>query len=103
MLIGQYSTKNQINLFLKKILKNPENFIAQPTLSLSTCPTYIKNSLEQRHVDFRPFCLQGDSIKICKGGLTRVALKENSLIVNSSQGGGVKDTWILQPKDNYAK
>ena len=96
MLVGPNATKNQIKIFSKKIKNNPSNYIAQPTLPLSTCPTFTSNGIAPRHVDFRPFCLMGKDVKVCKGGLTRVALKENSLIVNSSQGGGVKDTWVLQ-------
>ena len=96
MLVGPNATKNQIKIFTKKIKNNPSNYIAQHTLALSTCPTFTSNGIAPRHVDFRPFCLMGKDVKVCKGGLTRVALKENSLIVNSSQGGGVKDTWVLQ-------
>ena len=87
--IQQFVDKN-------KIESDPENYIAQPTLSLSTVPIFSKKVLSPRHVDLRPFCLIGNNkIKLVSGGLTRVALKENSLIVNSSQGGGVKDTWVL--------
>ena len=75
---------------------NPENYIAQPTLALSTCPTFVDEGIAPRHVDLRPFVLTGaDKIRIVPGGLTRVALKEGSLVVNSSQGGGTKDTWVL--------
>ncbi len=80
----------------KKILASPDNFIAQPILQLSTVPIFDKSSLSQRHVDLRPFSLVGHKkFKLVSGALTRVALKKNSLIVNSSQGGGVKDTWVL--------
>ena len=96
MLIGPKATKNQIKNFAKKIRNNPEKYIAQPTLDLSTCPTYTSNGLAPRHVDLRPFCLMGRQVDVIKGALTRVALKENSLVVNSSQGGGVKDTWVLR-------
>ena len=96
MLIGGRASKKQIDIFKKKIESDPENYIAQPTLSLSTVPIFSKKVLSPRHVDLRPFCLIGNNkIKLVSGGLTRVALKENSLIVNSSQGGGVKDTWVL--------
>jgi uncharacterized circularly permuted ATP-grasp superfamily protein len=96
MLIGPKATKNQIKKFSKKIRNNPQKYIAQPTLNLSTCPTYTSGGIAQRHVDLRPFCLMGKDLNVIKGALTRVALKENSLIVNSSQGGGVKDTWVLR-------
>ena len=97
MLIGTKSSKRQIEIFKRKVKLNPENFIAQPILSLSSVPIFTKKILSPRHVDFRPFCLIGANkkYKLVSGGLTRVALKENSLVVNSSQGGGVKDTWIL--------
>ena len=96
MLIGSQASKKEIEFFKIKILNNPENFIAQPILELSTVPIFHKNKLTQRHVDLRPFSLIGNKkFKLVSGALTRVALKENSLIVNSSQGGGVKDTWIL--------
>ena len=79
-----------------KLKANPKNFIAQPTLALSTCPTCVDEEIAPRHVDFRPFVLTGrDKIRIVPGGLTRVALKQGSLVVNSSQGGGTKDTWVL--------
>ena len=78
------------------MLENPAGFIAQPTLSLSTCPTYVESGVAPRHVDLRPFVLSGDDVTVVPGGLTRVALTEGSLVVNSSQGGGTKDTWILQ-------
>jgi uncharacterized circularly permuted ATP-grasp superfamily protein len=96
MLIGPASTKEQIETFRGKLTKQPDNFIAQPTLALSTCPTATKSGLAPRHVDLRPFVLTGsDDMTVVPGGLTRVALKEGSLVVNSSQGGGTKDTWIL--------
>ncbi len=96
MLIGDRASKNIINKFKNKIKNNPSNYIAQPILNLSTVPIFNKSSLEQRHVDFRPFCLVGQNFtKLVSGGLTRVALKKGSLVVNSSQGGGVKDTWVL--------
>lgn len=96
LMIGSKSSKKEIANFKKKILLNPENFIAQPIISLSSVPIFEKNELSPRHVDLRPFCLVGaNKTKLVNGGLTRVALKKGSLVVNSSQGGGVKDTWIL--------
>ena len=96
MLIGPASTHAQIEEFRRKIVANPDNYIAQPTLALSTCPTFVESGLAPRHVDLRPFVLSGADITIVPGGLTRVALREGSLIVNSSQGGGTKDTWVLE-------
>ncbi|NNF71665.1 MAG: circularly permuted type 2 ATP-grasp protein [Rhodobacteraceae bacterium] len=95
MLVGPCSAKDQIALFADKIRENPGNYIAQPTLALSTCPTFVEEGIAPRHVDLRPYCLVGESIELVPGGLTRVALTEGSLVVNSSQGGGVKDTWVL--------
>ncbi|RNF35348.1 circularly permuted type 2 ATP-grasp protein [Paracoccus methylarcula] len=95
MLVGPRASKEEIETFRKKIEANPSNYIAQPTLSLSTCPTFVEQGIAPRHVDLRPFCLCGDRIELVPGGLTRVALREGSLVVNSSQGGGVKDTWVL--------
>ncbi|MCA8882853.1 MAG: circularly permuted type 2 ATP-grasp protein [Rhodobacteraceae bacterium] len=95
MLIGPRATKSEIELFAQKIRENPDNYIAQPTLALSTCPTFVEQGIAPRHVDLRPFCLVGDQVELVPGGLTRVAMKEGSLVVNSSQGGGVKDTWVL--------
>ncbi|MEM0946707.1 MAG: circularly permuted type 2 ATP-grasp protein [Pseudomonadota bacterium] len=95
MLVGPRSTKDQIAAFADKIRETPENYIAQPTLALSTCPTFVEEGIAPRHVDLRPYCLVGDRIELVPGGLTRVALTEGSLVVNSSQGGGVKDTWVL--------
>jgi uncharacterized circularly permuted ATP-grasp superfamily protein len=95
MLIGPHATKKEIDAFRTKIKATPSEFIAQPTLDLSTAPILGESGIEQRHVDFRPFCLVGKEIRLTPGGLTRVALKKGSLVVNSSQGGGVKDTWIL--------
>jgi uncharacterized circularly permuted ATP-grasp superfamily protein len=96
MLIGPASTKATIEAFRDKLKREPEGFIAQPTLALSTCPTCTSSGLAPRHVDLRPFVLTGSKrTTIVPGGLTRVALKEGSLVVNSSQGGGTKDTWIL--------
>ncbi len=96
MLIGPTSSKREIENFKQKLLSKPSNYIAQPTLSLSTVPILTKKGLAPRHVDLRPFALMSpNDIKITNGGLSRVALKENSLLVNSSQGGGTKDTWIV--------
>jgi uncharacterized circularly permuted ATP-grasp superfamily protein len=96
MLVGPASTKEQISSFRERILAEPSKYIAQPTLALSTCPTYVASGLAPRHVDFRPYVLSGKDIHIVPGGLTRVALAEGSLVVNSSQGGGTKDTWVLE-------
>ena len=96
MLVGPASTKKEIEDYRARILENPSGFIAQPTLSLSTCPTYVESGIAPRHVDLRPYVLSGDDVTVVPGGLTRVALTEGSLVVNSSQGGGTKDTWILQ-------
>lgn len=95
MLVGPKSSKEQIETFRLKIAENPDNYIAQPTLSLSTTPTFVEEGIAPRHVDLRPYCLVGEKIELVPGGLTRVALTEGSLVVNSSQGGGVKDTWVL--------
>lgn len=95
MLVGPKSTKDQIEMFRAKIEAHPENYIAQPTLALSATPTFVEEGIAPRHVDLRPYCLVGEKIELVPGGLTRVALKEGSLVVNSSQGGGVKDTWVL--------
>ena len=95
MLIGPKSSKSQIEEFLIKLKNNPNGYIAQPTLDLSSSPTLINNEISGRRVDLRPFCLVGKQVQLCPGGLTRVALNEGSYVVNSSQGGGVKDTWVL--------
>ncbi|WP_438268422.1 circularly permuted type 2 ATP-grasp protein [Mariluticola halotolerans] len=96
MLVGPTSTKTEQRAFAKKLKANPDNYIAQPTLSLSTVPIVTKSGLSPRHVDLRPFALVSDTMRIVPGGLTRVALKKGSLVVNSSQGGGTKDTWVLE-------
>jgi uncharacterized circularly permuted ATP-grasp superfamily protein len=96
MLVGPTSTKEEIEKYRERILKAPNGFIAQPTLSLSTCPTYVDQGVAPRHVDLRPYVLSGEDVTVVPGGLTRVALVEGSLVVNSSQGGGTKDTWVLQ-------
>ncbi|WAR44418.1 circularly permuted type 2 ATP-grasp protein [Methylomonas rapida] len=96
MLVGPTSSKAEIEAYRQRILAEPENFIAQPTLALSTCPTMVEAGVAPRHVDLRPFVLSGKDIRLVPGGLTRVALREGSLVVNSSQGGGTKDTWVLE-------
>jgi uncharacterized circularly permuted ATP-grasp superfamily protein len=96
MLIGPAASKQEIAVFRERILANPERYIAQPTLALSTCPTFAGSELAPRHIDLRPFVLSGRTVSIVPGGLTRVALREGSLVVNSSQGGGTKDTWVLE-------
>jgi uncharacterized circularly permuted ATP-grasp superfamily protein len=96
MLVGPASTKEEIERFRGALLANPEGYIAQPTLSLSSCPTYVDSGIAPRHIDLRPFVLSGRTVQMVPGGLTRVALKEGSLVVNSSQGGGTKDTWVLE-------
>jgi uncharacterized circularly permuted ATP-grasp superfamily protein len=95
LLIGPQATTEQLNQFAQLIRDNPRNYIAQPTLNLSTCPTLCDDHLEPRHIDLRPFILQGENSFVTAGGLTRVALRAGSLVVNSSQGGGSKDTWII--------
>lgn len=96
MLVGPASTKAEIAQFKEILIKHPDQYIAQPTLALSTCPTFVDSGIAPRHIDLRPFVLSGKTIKMVPGGLTRVALKEGSLVVNSSQGGGTKDTWVLE-------
>jgi uncharacterized circularly permuted ATP-grasp superfamily protein len=96
MLIGPAATQAEIEDFRKALIANPGGYIAQPTLSLSTCPTYVESGIAPRHIDLRPFVLSGKEVQMVPGGLTRVALKEGSLVVNSSQGGGTKDTWVLE-------
>jgi uncharacterized circularly permuted ATP-grasp superfamily protein len=95
MLVGPKATAEQIAAFRARIAADPANYIAQPTLALSTVPSFVAEGVAPRHVDLRPYCLVGERIELVPGGLTRVALKEGSLVVNSSQGGGVKDTWVL--------
>jgi len=96
MLIGPVASQAEIETFRGLITQHPERYIAQPTLSLSACPTFVESGVAPRHIDLRPFVLSGKEISIVPGGLTRVALREGSLVVNSSQGGGTKDTWILE-------
>ncbi len=97
MLIGPTATRGERERFAAALREHPEQYIAQPTLSLSTCPTYVEQGIAPRHIDLRPFVLSGKTVQIVPGGLTRVALREGSLVVNSSQGGGTKDTWVLEP------
>jgi uncharacterized circularly permuted ATP-grasp superfamily protein len=96
MLIGPASTAEERAAFRERIRASPETYIAQPTLALSTCPTFVESGLAPRHVDLRPYVLSGTAVNLCPGGLTRVALREGSLVVNSSQGGGTKDTWVVE-------
>jgi len=95
MLVGPAATKQAIEDFRAALLANPSNYVAQPTLALSTCPTFVESGLAPRHVDLRPYVLSGKTVNLVPGGLTRVALREGSLVVNSSQGGGTKDTWVV--------
>ena len=96
MLVGPAASAAEIEDFRARLIATPEGYIAQPTLALSACPTYVKAGIAPRHIDLRPFVLSGKTVSMVPGGLTRVALKEGSLVVNSSQGGGTKDTWILE-------
>ncbi len=96
MLVGPAASSAEIENFRQALLANPSGYIAQPTLSLSTCPTYVDSGIAPRHIDLRPYVLSGKTVQMVPGGLTRVALQEGSLVVNSSQGGGTKDTWILE-------
>jgi uncharacterized circularly permuted ATP-grasp superfamily protein len=96
MLVGPSASKQEIEDFRRALEANPAGYIAQPTLSLSSCPTFVEQGVAPRHIDLRPFVLSGKDVQMVPGGLTRVALKEGSLVVNSSQGGGTKDTWILE-------
>jgi uncharacterized circularly permuted ATP-grasp superfamily protein len=95
MLVGPTASRDERERYRQRILDAPGRFIAQPTLSLSLVPTYIGDQLADRHVDLRPYVLTGSDVRFVAGGLTRVALREGSLVVNSSQGGGVKDTWVV--------
>jgi uncharacterized circularly permuted ATP-grasp superfamily protein len=96
MLVGPAASKTEIEAFRRVLIAKPEQYISQPTLALSTCPTFVDSGIAPRHIDLRPFVLSGKDVMLAPGGLTRVALKEGSLVVNSSQGGGTKDTWILE-------
>ena len=95
MLVGPAATLAEREAFRGRIVANPDKYIAQPTLALSTCPTFVASGLAPRHIDLRPYVLSGEAINLVPGGLTRVALREGSLVVNSSQGGGTKDTWVM--------
>ena len=95
MLMGPQAAQAEIDQFHRRIVADPRNYIAQPMISLSRHPTHVEGGMEGRHVDLRPFILYGEKISIVPGGLTRVALRKGSLVVNSSQGGGSKDTWVL--------
>jgi uncharacterized circularly permuted ATP-grasp superfamily protein len=96
MLVGPAASKAQIEDFRARLIAKPEGYIAQPTLALSTCPTFVESGVAPRHIDLRPYVLCGKETKLVPGGLCRVALEAGSLVVNSSQGGGTKDTWVLQ-------
>jgi uncharacterized circularly permuted ATP-grasp superfamily protein len=96
MLIGPAASNAEIEAFRQRLLARPDGYIAQPTLALSACPTYVESGIAPRHIDLRPFVLSGKTVSMVPGGLTRVALTEGSLVVNSSQGGGTKDTWVLE-------
>jgi uncharacterized circularly permuted ATP-grasp superfamily protein len=96
MLVGPAATQAEIEHFRTLLKTSPDNYIAQPTLALSACPTFVESGIAPRHIDLRPFVLSGKGISVVPGGLTRVALKDGSLVVNSSQGGGTKDTWVLE-------
>ena len=96
MLVGPAASKAEIEKFREILIAKPEQYISQPTLALSTCPTFVDAGIAPRHTDLRPFVLSGKDVMLAPGGLTRVALKEGSLVVNSSQGGGTKDTWVLE-------
>jgi uncharacterized circularly permuted ATP-grasp superfamily protein len=100
MLVGPHASREERDEFARKIVANPRNYIAQPTLDLSRVPTLIGDRLEGRHVDLRPYILYGKDIHVLPGGLTRVALRKGSLVVNSSQGGGSKDTWVLAESED---
>jgi len=95
MLMGPSASKKERSDFAERIRKNPRNYIAQPVLQLSRHPVFVDDHFEGRHIDLRPYVLYGDRVRVVPGGLTRVALKKGSLVVNSSQGGGSKDTWVL--------
>ncbi len=96
MLVGPLASRDEIGRFRRVLQANPANYVAQPTLALSSCPTFVEEGVAPRHVDLRPFVLTGREVRVVPGGLTRVALRRGSLVVNSSQGGGTKDTWVLE-------
>ena len=95
-MLGRASSAARKSSISALVLAGPSNYIAQPTLALSSTPTFVESGIAPRHIDLRPFVLSGKSVQMVPGGLTRVALKEGSLVVNSSQGGGTKDTWVLE-------
>jgi uncharacterized circularly permuted ATP-grasp superfamily protein len=99
MLVGPAASKGEVEKFRELVKADPRNYVAQPTLALSTVPSLCGNNVEPRHVDLRPFILQGSTQAVTEGGLTRVALRKGSLVVNSSQGGGSKDTWVVEAND----
>jgi uncharacterized circularly permuted ATP-grasp superfamily protein len=96
MLVGPAASRQEVEQFREALKAHPDRYIAQPTLALSSCPTFVEQGIAPRHIDLRPFVLSGRQVQMVPGGLTRVALKDGSLVVNSSQGGGTKDTWILE-------
>jgi uncharacterized circularly permuted ATP-grasp superfamily protein len=100
MLVGPAASKSELDEFKLRIISKPENYIAQPTLALSTCPTLVESGVAPRHVDLRPFVLSGKTVDMVPGALCRVAMREGSLVVNSSQGGGTKDTWVLEAESH---
>ncbi|MEN3753326.1 circularly permuted type 2 ATP-grasp protein [Mangrovibacter sp. SLW1] len=100
MLVGPRATRSEVEAFRERLLANPANYIGQETLALSTCPTFVDDGLAPRHIDLRPFVLSGQETRLVPGGLTRVALTEGSLVVNSSQGGGTKDTWVMEDDES---
>ena len=99
MLMGPFAAKGEIEEFRDRIRRNPANYVAQPLVQLSAHATYTDGQFEPRRIDLRPFILYGDKIRVLPGGLTRVALRPGSFVVNSSQGGGSKDTWVLAPRE----
>jgi uncharacterized circularly permuted ATP-grasp superfamily protein len=98
MLMGPFATRKEIDAYATQLKKAPGNYIAQPLVELSSHPTWVDGSFEPRRIDLRPFILYGETIRVLPGGLTRVALRPGSYVVNSSQGGGSKDTWVLAPR-----
>ena len=99
MLIGPHATAAEHEKFRQAILKNPRNYVGQPVVSLSRAPAFCEGCIEGRHIDLRPYILYGEKITIVPGGLTRVALRKGSLVVNSSQGGGSKETWVVDEEE----
>jgi uncharacterized circularly permuted ATP-grasp superfamily protein len=95
MLVGPHATQAERDAFAEALKADPENYVGQPTIQLSTAPCLVDGKMEPRHVDLRPFILSGEKVVVTPGALTRVALRRGSLVVNSSQGGGSKDTWVL--------